>query len=201
MIKVSIIVPVYNTEKYLSRCLDSIINQTLKEIEIICINDGSTDKSFEILTEYAKKDKRIVIINFEQNHGVSFARNKALEIAKGHYIGFVDSDDYVDLKYYEELYSYSKNYDIVRGIRVIDKDSKRGKNPYGCIIPSIIRKAIITNNKLKFPLNRKSGEDSTFKRWLYKKTNSIFECPDNGIYYHYMRREGSLSNYDSKVLS
>ena len=61
MIKVSIIVPVYNTEKYLSRCLDSIVNQTLKEIEIICINDGSIDKSFEILTEYAKKDKRIVI--------------------------------------------------------------------------------------------------------------------------------------------
>ena len=75
---------------------------------------------------------------------------------------------------------------------MIDKDSKRGKNPYGCIIPSIIRKAVITNNKLKFPLNRKPGEDSTFKRWLYKKTNSIFECPDNGIYYHYMRREFHL---------
>ena len=69
--------------------------------------------------------------------------------------------------------SILKNYDIVRGIRVIDKDSKRGKNPYGCIIPSIIRKAVIINNKLKFPLNRKPGEDSTFKRWLYKKTNNI----------------------------
>jgi glycosyltransferase involved in cell wall biosynthesis len=102
-ITVSIIVPIYNVEKFLARCLDSLINQTLKGIEIICINDGSTDKSFQKLQEYAQKDNRIVVIN-QEHQGVSIARNKGLEIAQGEFIGFVDSDDWVDLDFYEKLY-------------------------------------------------------------------------------------------------
>lgn len=104
MIKVSIIVPVYNVEKYLEKCLDSLINQTLKDIEIICVNDGSTDTSQEILEKYSKKDNRITIIN-QDNAGVSVARNSGIDIAKGEYIGFVDSDDWVDLNFYEKLYN------------------------------------------------------------------------------------------------
>lgn len=100
---VSVIVPVYNREKYLARCLDSLINQTLKNIEIICINDGSTDKSIDILTQYQNKDERIKIISQSQA-GVSAARNKGIDFAIGDYIGFVDSDDYVDGDFYEKLY-------------------------------------------------------------------------------------------------
>ena len=82
MAKVSIIVPVYNVEKYLRKCLDSLINQTLKDIEIICINDGSTDKSLEILEEYKNRDSRIILLN-QENSGQSVARNRVIEIAKG----------------------------------------------------------------------------------------------------------------------
>lgn len=108
MIKVSIIVPIYNVEKLLKRCLDSLVNQTLKDIEIICINDGSTDNSLEILKSFANKDKRIVIID-KQNEGLCIARNTGMKIAQGEYIGFVDSDDWVDLDFYEKLYNSAVN--------------------------------------------------------------------------------------------
>lgn len=102
-VKISVIIPVYNVEKYLKNCLDSIINQTLKEIEIICVNDGSTDNSLSILKEYQQKDERIKIINRE-NNGPSAARNTALKVASGEYISFLDSDDYVDLNFCEKMY-------------------------------------------------------------------------------------------------
>ena len=94
MPKVSVIIPVYNVEKYLRECLDSVINQTLKDIEIICVNDGSTDNSLQILEEYAQKDERIRIIN-QENRGQSVARNRGLDIALGEFIAFIDSDDYI----------------------------------------------------------------------------------------------------------
>ena len=113
MPKVSIIIPVYNTEQYLRECLDSVINQTLKDIEIICVNDGSSDNSLAILEEYAAKDKRIKIIS-QENQGQSVARNIGIEEAKGEYVGFVDSDDWVDLDFFEKLYTTVKktNADI-----------------------------------------------------------------------------------------
>lgn len=194
MPKLSIIIPVYNSEAFLIRCLDSVINQTLKDIEIIIINDASSDKSSEIINNYAKKDNRIKAYHFKINKGVAVARNFGIKIATGEFIGFVDSDDKVDLQYFEELYSYTKNYDIIRGIRVID--GKHGKNEYGCIIPSIIRKKVLDDHpRVRFPVYLKRGEDSRFKKWLYTVTNKIFECPDKNIYYHYLKREGSLSNY------
>ena len=107
---ISVIVPVYNVERYLPRCLDSLINQTLKDIEIICINDGSPDNSLEILEEYAKKDSRIKVIN-QENAGLSAARNNGMSAASGEYIGFVDSDDWIDLDFYEKLYTAAKKYD------------------------------------------------------------------------------------------
>lgn len=101
---ISVIVPVYNVEEYLSKCLDSIIASTYQELEIICINDASTDGSWEILQQYAEKDQRIVLINCPENGGVAAARNKGLDNAKGAYIAFVDSDDYVDPVFFEKLY-------------------------------------------------------------------------------------------------
>ena len=114
MPKVSVIIPVYNVEKYLSECLDSVVNQTLKDIEIICVNDGSLDGSAEILEEYAQKDNRIKVIT-QENRGVSEARNSGLKIASGEYIAFLDSDDYIDLKFFEQLYKrgIESNSDVV----------------------------------------------------------------------------------------
>lgn len=103
MPKISVIIPVYNVENYLRACLDSVTNQTLEDIEIICINDGSKDNSLEIIKEYMAKDSRIILID-KQNEGLSAARNSGLEIATGEYIAFLDSDDYVTLDYYKALY-------------------------------------------------------------------------------------------------
>ncbi len=103
MAKISVIVPIYNTEVLLRRCLDSLRNQTERDIEFILVDDASTDKSIDIMEAYRKKDARFKIISLSQNEGVSIARNKGLEIATGKYIGFVDSDDYIDYDYYEVL--------------------------------------------------------------------------------------------------
>ena len=104
---VSVLIPVYNVEKYLSRCLDSLINQTLTDIEIICVNDGSTDGSLKILKQYQEKDNRIVIVD-KKNGGLPSARNAGLDRARGQYVGFVDSDDYVEPSMFETLYKTAK---------------------------------------------------------------------------------------------
>ena len=106
--KISIIVPVYNVEKYLSECLDSIINQSYKNIEIILINDGSTDSSLEICQKYQKNDKRIKLIS-QANKGLSISRNNGMKIATGKYIMFVDSDDIIHSRMIEVLYKEIKN--------------------------------------------------------------------------------------------
>lgn len=108
-VKVSIVIPVYNAEKYLSECLRSLINQTLSEIEIICINDGSSDNSLIILENFQSKDDRIKIIN-QENSGVSVARNNGINLAVGEFVGFVDSDDWVDEDYFEKLYNSAKRF-------------------------------------------------------------------------------------------
>lgn len=102
MSKVSVIVPVYNVEQYVAKCLDSIINQTYKNLEIICVDDGSTDKSGYICDEYAKKDSRIKVFH-KANGGLASARNAALTHVTGDYIGFVDSDDWIEPEMYETL--------------------------------------------------------------------------------------------------
>ncbi|MCR5700015.1 MAG: glycosyltransferase [Candidatus Saccharibacteria bacterium] len=107
MIKVSILVPIYNVEQFLPECLDSLVNQTLKEIEIICINDGSKDDSLKIIKEYAKKDKRIKIID-KKNSGYGDSMNQGLKKATGEYIGIVESDDFIDTDAFEKLYTIAK---------------------------------------------------------------------------------------------
>lgn len=105
---ISIILPVYNVEKYLSKCIDTIINQTYKDLEIICINDGSTDGSLKILEEYAEEDSRIIVIN-QENQGQGIARNKAINMAQGEYILFVDPDDWIELDTIESAYTIAKS--------------------------------------------------------------------------------------------
>lgn len=103
MPKVSVIIPVYNVEEYLPECLDSVVNQTLKDIEIICVDDGSTDNSLEILKEYAKKDPRIKVLT-QKNQGAGAARNKGLKVAEGEYLYFIDGDDYIEPEALKKVY-------------------------------------------------------------------------------------------------
>ncbi len=110
MPKVSVIVPVYNVEKYLRECLDSIVNQTYKNIEVICIDDGSTDSSLEILQEYAQRDDRVVILQ-QENQGAAVARNYGMSLAKGEYISFLDSDDVFHLQMFEKTVAKADFFD------------------------------------------------------------------------------------------
>lgn len=141
MSKVSIIIPVYNVERYLKECLDSIVNQTLTDIEIICVNDGSTDGSLGILEKYASEDDRIKIIN-QENQGQGVARNNGLNLATGEFIGFVDPDDWIDESMYEKMYNsaiendcdlveclYNKHYDTTNVTKkVVLKNIKKYYN-------------------------------------------------------------------------
>ncbi len=113
--KVSVLIPVFNVEPYLKQCLNSVINQSLKDIQIICVNDGSTDDSLSILNNYAKKDSRIIIID-KQNEGYGKAMNVATGYASGEYIGIVEPDDYIDLEMFETLYNAAtcNNLDFVK---------------------------------------------------------------------------------------
>ena len=111
MPKVSVLVPIYNVEKYLRQCLDSLINQTLEDIEIICINDGSTDSSPEIISEYQAKDNRVKVIN-KANSGYGASMNMGVDAATGEYIGIVESDDYAENTMFEKLYNQAKANDL-----------------------------------------------------------------------------------------
>ena len=116
MAKISVVVPVYNVEKFLPKCIESILNQTLQDIEIICINDGSTDSSLEILNNFAQKDKRVIVIN-KSNSGYGHTMNIGLNTATGEYVGIIESDDFAKSNMFEELYKLAKenDADIAKG--------------------------------------------------------------------------------------
>lgn len=210
--KISVIVPVYNSEKFLERCLDSLINQTLKDIEIICINDGSTDNSESILEKYSQSDSRIKIIT-KENEGVSISRNIGIDRATGEYIGFVDSDDWVDLNYFEKLYNAAKKYDTdiaVAGIIRLDKFRKRTYLHFNqeittkdintkvklCDIPDrcyvwnkIYKTEKIRQKNLKFAEGT-FYEDVIFTPKALYNLNQMVTVPDT--FYYYWRHAGSI---------
>ena len=178
MPKVSVIIPVYNTEKYLHRCLDSVTNQTLEDIEIIIVDDGSLDNSPTICEEYAIKYSNIVFIH-QKNKGLSASRNVGMAVATGEYIGFVDSDDYISPYMYEKLYQSSKEFDCTTAI---------------CNYQNVMNGEIINSGKLDFPTNRRVNHNEILK--LMKTANernilwfvwkSIYKrtvLSDNGIYF------------------
>ncbi|ORY81654.1 nucleotide-diphospho-sugar transferase [Neocallimastix californiae] len=188
-IKVSVIIPVYNTSKYIERCLKSALNQTLKEIEIITINDNSSDDSLEILKQF-EEDKRLKILTINQNQGAGVARNIGIELAQGEFIGFIDSDDYVDERFYEFLYKYSK-----------DKYSHHRKlYGYGAPVDSIWKKSFLDKYHIRFPVGHEVGEDVKFRKAFMRMKPKKIETPDEGIYYYYKRREGSSMNYKSDYI-
>ena len=168
-IKVSVIVPVYNVEQYLYRCLDSICNQTLKDIEILVIDDGSTDSSFSIIQEFAEKDERIRYYS-QENQGQGIARNWGIENARGEFIGFVDSDDYVKLEMYEVLYNKAieNDGDIVECIRV-ETDPIRAKRIEEVVDGGINAIKLFSENVFKVAF-----WDKLFKRDLFIEHNIRF---------------------------
>lgn len=166
--KVSIIVPVYNVEQYLEECIESILNQTLEDIEIILVNDGSTDRSLEICERYQEKDNRIKLIN-KSNGGLSSARNEGIKVASGQYIGFVDSDDYIHTEMYEILFNNAIKY---KSDIVISKFKKFSDEDYEYNAKDII------------PINYKI-ENFNYKQSLYQlytERNVEFVIAWNKIY-------------------
>ena len=213
---VSVIIPVYNTEKYLKECLDSVISQTLKDIEIICINDGSTDNSVDILKEYAKNDIRIKIVN-QQNGGRSVARNSGLQVACGKYIMFCDSDDQYKQNMCETLYNLIKknktdiacceiavNYECDHNLQESDKDyyalKFEGKKECttgdllkidGSVCNKIFSKKIIDKFNIKFPEGL-VYEDTAFFFMYYSICQNAYFIKQP--LYIYIRHEGSIMN-------
>lgn len=216
MVKVSVIIPVYNAEKYLQECLNSICNQTLKDIEIICINDCSTDNSLTILQEYASRDMRIKIIDFNENKGAAAARNAGIDAAYGDYIGFVDSDDFIDLDFYEKLYNKAveTNADAVKGklylfepvaqkvyiedwIDINDKVKKHKANFYFTFTTAIYNRQLILDNNVRFLENLVHFEDPyfTIKACLFYKN---LETVDSAKYYYVDNKSSASRNISLK---
>lgn len=212
---ISIIVPVYNIEQYLPRCIESLINQTYHNIEIILVDDGSLDKSGEICDEYAKRDKRIIVIH-KENGGLSDARNRGLDIAKGDYIMFIDSDDWIEEDSCETLNRLAFEYNadiVVFGLNTVfssGKTIRSKKGLTGLADKNMCMKFLIYNvskggifnyvcNKLyssqlfkdlKFPIGRLAeDQDTTYK--LIHKSQRIY-VTDQALY-NYYQREGSIT--------
>lgn len=179
MCKISIIVPVYNTEKYLEKCLNSLISQTLEDIEILCINDGSTDNSIKILEQYANRDLRVKIIN-KKNAGLSAARNTGISQAKGEYLGFVDSDDYVDLNFYEKLYNTAKEYNASIAVAGIIRFNDFHKKYHLKLNETILSNDLKTKLKLCDVPDKSYVWNKIYKTDEFKKSNLNFS---EGVYY------------------
>lgn len=221
MLKFSIIVPVYNVEKYLVKCLDSLINQTYTNIEIICINDGSTDNSLKILNEYARVDSRVIVIN-QENQGVSIARNKGLDTATGDYVFFIDADDWINLNTCEiinkKILQY-KNPDVIQYqhiVNVLSGEERFISNRYN---KEVFTNAfedlenLITNssvvycwdkvyninflkkNNIRFPANIKTFEDYIFIAMIYKYNPIVLII--NDYLYTYNQNIDSVCHKDS----
>ena len=224
MVKVSVIIPVYNVEIFLEECLDSVVNQTLKDIEIICVNDGSTDNSLSILESYAKKDNRIKIIN-QENQGVSVSRNNGLKISAGKYICFLDSDDYLEVNTLMESFNISEQYSLdiclFKLINFDDITKKQfteeyydmpflkelvGNNVFNChdIGETLFRISVTVHSKLfkrdlistmRFPEGLIFEDNAFFTEAIFKAERVFFL---DKYLYHRRLRAGSVTNSNNE---
>lgn len=221
---ISVIIPVYNAENYLKRCLDSVINQTYKNLEIILIDDGSTDNSGEICDEYAKTDNRIKVIH-KENGGVSQARNEGLRVATGEYIGFLDSDDFILHNMYENLIKQLELNDADISICGFAKEIEKGKfEPYfkydtDCVFDrdealknllqnkyyscscsdKLLKRSLLDN--IFFDENITHYEDLLFLWQVIKKAKTV--AFTSNVYYYYTTNVGSAtqSKFSLKKMS
>lgn len=215
---ISVITPVYNSEQYLDECIGSILNQTYNNIELILINDGSTDHSLEVCQKWAQKDSRIVLIN-KKNEGAAVARNAGLDIARGELIGFVDHDDKIEKTMYQTMYMAMKetNADIVMCSSFSLVNGERGKQSYpqydsfetdgnelvkrmlsyekiicSSVWSKLYRKNVIGD--VRFHKDITLGDDYYFNGLIYPKVKKFYYC--NESLYNYRIREGSLCRSD-----
>ncbi len=217
MKKLSVIIPCYNVEEYLSKCVDSVIDNKLKDIEIVLVNDGSKDNTLKIIKDYKKKYKDIIKVVDQENQGLSMARNAGIEVASGEYVTFLDSDDYVDSKMYSSMLdkAYKEDFDlVVCGVKMLYSDHELNVgsglsrdcnskeevkeimyNFYPAACNKIYKKEVIGN--LRF----KKGvwfEDVEFMYRLLPHVKSIGNIDE--YYYCYLQREGSITYvYNDKL--
>ena len=207
MPKVSIIVPFYNVERYIEKCLETLVNQTLEDIEIILVNDGSKDKSIEIVNKFLEKYPEKLVYFEKENGGLSDARNYAIPYAKGEYIAFLDSDDYVEKDMYEKMYQLAKeeNSDMVECDFYWEYPEKT-KIDTGAIYNGkkemlekvrvvawnkLIKREILEKAKIEFPKGyRYEDVEFTYKLIPYLEKVSFLKKPC----IHYIQRENSISN-------
>lgn len=217
-IKVSVIIPVYNIERYIERCLRSVISQSLKNIEIIVVNDGSTDNSSAIINSFAGMDERIIVVN-KSNGGLSSARNAGIAVSKGEYLLHIDGDDWIDTNYLQDMYEravlddldvvvsdYWKDFDngvknkivdlpiadaqIVDGTIWLDQFFNRKANQ--SMFNKLFRTNLYKANYIEHPIDVSIGEDlATTPRLMYyaQRISKLNRC-----YYHYIQRPSSLTN-------
>ena len=214
--KVTVVIPIYNVEKYLDKCLNSVINQNYKNLEIICVNDGSLDDSEKIVLRYKLKDKRIIYIK-KENGGLSSARNVGIENAKGNYICFVDSDDWIDCNYVSKLVENIEKNDCdisICNIKHVYESGEEKKVSFGIVDNDIVNNyealkelfvgnilqnhavnklykiELFRSNNISFPIGR-IYEDvfTTYKLFLASKKICLF---NDYLYYYLQEREGSI---------
>lgn len=216
-IKVSVIVPVYNTELYLERCLNSILNQTFKDIELIIVNDNSNDNSHKIIETFINENNNIKYIDNKENKGVSNCRNEAIKISSGEYILFIDSDDYLDENMIETMYNEASNNDLDIAMcgyfvdyedgntqnRIINLDENRIYSGYEILSEilhhkngvtghswnKLIKASILKENNIQYPEHMKIYEDIAFFSRLFPYCKRIKNIKK--IFYHYIQRNNS----------
>ena len=215
MDKISIIIPFYSVEKYIEKCLDSIVNQTYKNLEIILVDDGSPDNCGAIAEEYAKKDSRIKVIH-QKNAGLSCARNAGLKIATGDYVAFIDSDDYADVREYEVLHNLLVKYDVdiaFCGLKRFHEGEqvKNSESDFVCekissqeamkriLIDNDIGNYVATKlfkrelfNDIEFPVNRAYEDVATIYK-LISKVDSVAYTNEK-LYNYLVGREGAITS-------
>ncbi len=211
MPKVSVIVPIYNVEKYLEKCINSLLSQTLEDIQIILVNDGSKDNSGNIAKEYGKNNKGRVIYVEKENGGLSDARNYGLKYATGDFIAFLDSDDYIEKNAYEEMYNKAieENADYVEcdfiwefpnKIRVDKQYPYKNKKEMLSFVRvvawnKLIKRQLIIDNNLEFPKGlRYEDVEFTYKLIPFINKFAYVDKP----FIHYVQREGSIANVQNE---
>ncbi len=183
-IDVSVLVPVYNVEKYLPECLDSLVGQTLEEIEIICINDGSTDGSLRIIKQYARKDKRVKLID-KANSGYGDSMNMGLAEAKGEYVGIVEPDDFVDLDAFEKMYKLAKTYEaeVVKvNFYEYKTEKKSDTHKSGLFLRKEVGK-VIDPRECRHIFYQQPSIWSAIYKWKFLEQNQIRFLPSAGASY------------------
>ena len=211
MPKVSVIVPIYNVEKYLEKCINSLLSQTLEDIQIILVNDGSKDNSGNIAREYEKNNKNRIIYVEKENGGLSDARNYGLKYATSDFIAFLDSDDYIEKNAYEEMYNKAieENADYVEcdfiwefpnKIRVDKQYPYKNKKEMLSFVRvvawnKLIKRQLIIDNNLEFPKGlRYEDIEFTYKLIPFVNKFAYVDKP----FIHYVQREGSIANVQNE---